>query len=298
MYIRELGAEIAYLRKKNKLTQTDLAKNICTQPTISMIEKGEIVPGIDTLHNIALRLNKPVEYFLKVLEYQRPEYVEQTINLIEKATTAHDYETVYRLTSAELESGALNNNWIKVFLKWHQTTSGYELGKWEAHEAEKKLIHLLEKLNEIEGKKEGILSKIYNTLGILCSEQNKFTESRYYYDKSITHLPEISDQPSTRSLPIFYLRVLYNKTITLYDAHKYEESLAEAERGIYWSKIYDNMALIGQFYYYKGQNSEILKLNTEAETKECYRKALFFFKLLNKNVYESLLLKHKGHYLE
>lgn len=58
------GNEISYLRKRG-LTQNMLANKLCTQALISKIEQGQVLPGIDILYELSIRLKVPLTSLIK-----------------------------------------------------------------------------------------------------------------------------------------------------------------------------------------------------------------------------------------
>lgn len=102
MIDNELGKTIATLRKKMNLTQKKLSYGICTQPTISMIERGEIIPGLDILVPISLKLGKPITYFTDILLITDYEYIHKFVYDIEELTIRQEFKTVYGIVKAEL----------------------------------------------------------------------------------------------------------------------------------------------------------------------------------------------------
>ncbi len=59
-----LGEKIKYERKRQLLTQADIAGDRITRNMISLIEKDSANPSIDTLRYIADRLNLPLSYII------------------------------------------------------------------------------------------------------------------------------------------------------------------------------------------------------------------------------------------
>jgi len=65
-----LGNKIKELRKKLKLTQTELAGNEMTKSMLSQIENNTALPSMKNLHYLAAKLGKPASYFLEDENYQ------------------------------------------------------------------------------------------------------------------------------------------------------------------------------------------------------------------------------------
>lgn len=60
-----IGKKIRELRKELKMTQSELAGNELTKSMLSHIETGHSNPSMKSLEYIAMKLNKPVAYFLE-----------------------------------------------------------------------------------------------------------------------------------------------------------------------------------------------------------------------------------------
>lgn len=86
-----IGDKVIKRRKELKMTQADLAKNICTQSQVSRIEKNEIMPSSETLFLIANKLNVSMDFFFGV------EHVNNTIRgkkICEDYLERNDFETL------------------------------------------------------------------------------------------------------------------------------------------------------------------------------------------------------------
>lgn len=89
-----LGQRIKELRKKEKLTQSDLAKKLnLTHVSISGYERGERSPDIETLKKLATTLNTTTDYLLG--NTNNPNPIENNVNL-------HYYEKE-NLTDADVD---------------------------------------------------------------------------------------------------------------------------------------------------------------------------------------------------
>ena len=78
--IREIiSTNLIALRKQSGLTQVDLAKKLkYSDKAVSRWEKGEVVPDVETLENIAKVYNVPLTYLLKEhTEQKHKEFIPQ-----------------------------------------------------------------------------------------------------------------------------------------------------------------------------------------------------------------------------
>lgn len=60
----ELGQRIRQARQEAGLSQRQLCQDLITRNMLSQIENGSAKPSMDTLQNLAIRLGRPVGYFL------------------------------------------------------------------------------------------------------------------------------------------------------------------------------------------------------------------------------------------
>ncbi|UTH13255.1 helix-turn-helix domain-containing protein [Macrococcus equipercicus] len=96
-----IGDKVIKRRKEVKMTQSELAKDICTQSQVSRIEKNEIMPSSETLFLIANKLNVSMDYFFGV------EQVNNTIRgkkICEEYLDRRDYTTLEVFVDAQLQA--------------------------------------------------------------------------------------------------------------------------------------------------------------------------------------------------
>lgn len=295
MNLEQLGHAIFSLRKEANLTQKQLCKGICTQPTISMIEKGEILPAIDTIFFISLKLNKPLGYFFNILTTEGGDYdyISEIVVYIEELTTNQRYDVVYEVVIKELDNQSLDP-WYRHFLKWQYFLSAYKLKKLNFNNTVAGFKGLLVNDYELILNKGFLKEKIYNTLAFLHASIKDFKSALFYYNKIDLSVSPISSPRHKKN--IYQLRVFYNKAKTLYEMGEYEHSIKIIRKGIKESKELENMSLIGNFYYFLGLCFES---TNESQTKisKCYKKAEFFFELLERNLYLDIIHKKKSRFL-
>lgn len=135
--------------------------------------------------------------------------------------------------------------------------------------------------------------KIYNTIAFLYAIKEDYTNSLFFYNKINfkifpTYAPRLNQN-------IYQLRIIYNKSKTLYDMKNYEEAIKNCKEGINKSIQYENMSIIGNFFYYLGLCYEKKNMKKEQITP-FYKKALFFFDLLNRDIYLNILKKEKQNF--
>ncbi|MGD6849056.1 helix-turn-helix domain-containing protein [Rossellomorea aquimaris] len=298
MGITDLGKEIIRLRKQNSMTQNDLAQGVCTQAALSLIERGQTKPTLETIFFISLKLNKPISYFLQYLLDDNVEYINRTVSFIENLAIKQRFNDVHQLTQKELRPMENNNRtWFEQYLRWMNVISSYRLKRENYQMTVSLLKDLLKEEYFLINQKGFLHFKILNSLALIHGENDNLTSSLMYYNKALkSEFKEVT--PSLLRQPeIYRLRILYNKAKTLYDLKKYQEALETVVQGIKESKENENISMLGNFYYYQGQCYE--KMNGDCSSiKEAYRNAEFIYGFLGNDTYLNIVRELKKGYLE
>lgn len=289
----KLGSIIRATRKEMNMTQCKLSENICTQATISMIEKNEILPGLEILYAISIKLKKPLSFFLNVMQDEKYFHTNTIVNEIEKLTTSHQYNKVYKIVVREL-TYKTNNQWYLAFLTWQKIWCKYQLKYIHVDQAIYELKNLLKNNEENILMKNFLDDRIYNTIAILYAIAKKY-DNAFLYFKKIKIPQNFHDSPRL-SQNIYLIRVKYNIAKTYFDKKDFREAKVCIEEGIKLSLQMENMSFIGNFYYYDGLIKENLNYSFE-EISDSYKRAEFFFKILNRDKYLIILKKEKCNYL-
>lgn len=291
----QLGKELTRLRKLANLTQKELCDNICTQPTISKIEKGEIIPGIEILDALSIKLQVPTTYLIDILLTNDHTYTHKLMNEIEELTLNQKFETVYKIILNELEKTP-TDPWFQAFLKWQYYLSSYHLKKTDFVEVIENLKAILSSTPKKTLNSNSLKDRILNTIGVLYASKGEHKTALFYYNKIISiNKNSLSDSPRLDP-KINQLRVIYNKTKTLYDMKRYEDAILSCKDGINRSIELENMSLIGNFYYYLAQCYEQQNAGKE-QISTCYKRAQFFFELLNRELYIEIIKTGKFKFL-
>jgi transcriptional regulator with XRE-family HTH domain len=87
-----LGEKIAKQRKELKLSQAELAKDICTQATISKIEKRNIAPLTETLSAICIRLGLTLNDVMTEFANNQTADTKESMNAVKKMLAHYQFE--------------------------------------------------------------------------------------------------------------------------------------------------------------------------------------------------------------
>ncbi|SDO22470.1 helix-turn-helix transcriptional regulator [Alkalicoccus daliensis] len=296
MNSEELGRTIAKVRKQKSMSQKQLAEGICTQGAISQIEKGTMVPKVDTLYFLALRLDAPLNYFIEV--FIEPDYEERDklAGEIESAARERQHEHIYQRITELYQTQDKFEISLSYYLRWFYTVSKFHTSRISAEEAIEKLRLLLQEGDDTNIRRHHLHLRIMNTLAYLYALEGSTKQSLYYQDKILQTQVITSSAANELDYDVFLIRVMYNKAKMLYDTNQISKSLEVIEQGVASSIEKENMSLLGQLYYYRGQCLE-KDDGDEEEIKESYQRALLFFEILNKRAYSKLVWEHKEAFL-
>lgn len=96
---QELGAHIMSLRKKRKLSRSELAEGICSVSYISKIENDIRVPSSIILVQIAKKLGVTPDYLLDEIEAENPTELKSLISYLVLLIERHSFKGIYTLIS-------------------------------------------------------------------------------------------------------------------------------------------------------------------------------------------------------
>jgi HTH-type transcriptional regulator, pleiotropic regulator of extracellular virulence genes len=297
MGIVDLGKEISRLRKQHAMTQKELAQDVCTQAALSLIERGQTTPTLETIFFLSLKLNKPISHFLQYVLDDNVAYINETVLFIENLAFEQRFKDIYRMTQKELLTmKSSSRTWFEQYLRWMNTISSYRLKRADYPTTVSLLKDLLKEEYTLLNQKGFLHFKLLNSLALIHGENDNLTSSLLYYNKALKGewkeaMPSLLRQPE-----IYRLRILYNKAKTLYDMKNYEESLATVIQGINESRENENISLLGNFYYYQGQCYERMNEGLSM-IEEAYRNAEFIYAFLEKDNYLKIVREKKRGYL-
>jgi HTH-type transcriptional regulator, pleiotropic regulator of extracellular virulence genes len=292
---QQLGKEIAALRKRKKFSQGQLAEGICTQSAVSQIEKGLVYPKVDTLYYLAAKLDTSFSHFVNLLLEENLSW-EEEVQHLENLIAEQKHKDICSYVQKLREKNGQLEDWIRSFTSWAFSLSQYYCGDISLKRTIQELKQLYRTSGSIVLKNGSLDVRILNSIAFLYAMNKDYSQSLYYYDKILKGGGSAEEKISGHERTIHQIRVMYNKAKTLYDMKETIQSLQVIEEGIRLSLQNENMSLLGQFFYYKGQCLEHLQMDPE-ETAECYKKALFLFELLNKKLYSRLVWEHKSRYI-
>ena len=279
MHAEKLGSEIKKIRVMRGLTQKQLSENICHQSEVSRIESGAVYPSMDILQGIAAKLQVPIIHFYEVLIYSDIERKKQFKDQIIMLCKQKKYKEIYTRVWNELKKEEYHPE-FQQFRQWQYHVAAYILKKIDYEYC------IIKKKKLLNQQLAGI--DVYQNLYIENAIANIYAENSYF-KKSIELFEDILKQlEALHDNEEFAVKVRYNHAKALYLDEQYEESLYQVNKAIEISCRINSMALIGQLYYQRGECLGKLG-HEEAEIEDAYKKASFFFDILEMHAYKEAI---------
>lgn len=262
--MRVRGQKIRAVRIEKKLSQKDLANEICTQATISNIEKKGICDSLQIFSRICNRLELDMNSC--IIEPTEKSIIE-TLQTAEKLCVQLNHKKAYKLLLDVPENTVFSSDLIfKKLLYFRGITS--LLGEQNTTEA----LFYLHRGSEIDVKPNIFNTLSLNALGTYYELENEPKKAKVYYDKS---LEKVSD--FEKDYPFEVCRIYYNAAKFYSEIKKYKKSVQLSELGIAICKANNSIYLLDFLLYEKAFNTR--KLGKTAT--EDYLQAYYFTKFFN-----------------
>lgn len=283
MSIQRIGEVVREIRKYLNISQTELAKGICTQALISKIEKGEVIPSAEILYYIAKRLGITLDYFFDRMENPQFTYVQEFFYQIRKLIRERNYEEVSLLIKAERNNPIFRNRENRQFLSWHEGICAYYL----EHNLRKSMEFLYEAL-DLAVSMENYTEKeieILNSIGIIYSEEGRYKEALEIFSRAIRHMNGITFVQDYT----IYLRLFYNYAKVLTQLEDYKLSLQYCDKGLMLCLQHEYLYLFGELHYQKAEN--LLCLRHTEQALDFFHKSLMIFELQQNHTFVEYVKK-------
>lgn len=285
---QKLGFEIKRLRKLRKMTQIQLATDICNQSEISRIEAGDCFPSLDVLYLISNRLNVPITMFFNSLSFDEMEEIKLIQKTVWNFSQTKKYEELLTYLDHVHSKKVLFSPEMEKFLLWQQYISLYALKRVNGSYCLAELSSLLRK-NTI-GMDRELDFHIKISVANILAETKEYNKSLSLY-KDI--LKEKIETPEANKVLI---KTHYNYGKLLFLKKDYLTAYEVTTAGIELSLANMDMSLIGQLHFQKAAIMEELDYPFKSIALH-YRKAAFFFEELGLHLYREILTEKKGAFL-
>lgn len=236
--LRIKGENVRHIRKLRGLSQAELAEGICTQATISLIEKRNKVPSM----NILIRLVNRLGITLDDVVVENQDRIQQALSAVSETIRRGDYQGAAALLKKVNEK--------RVTRAEDQRNYFYFAGMIElfvSHNLDEAVYYFGRVLNGT-GAAAGDVPGIMATLGLALAyaEQGSAERARVYLDQAVARL---KDGPlnEKRYLDV-ELTVYWHISRIYYELGEDAAALKNTQLGIGLAVRNDSLFLLAEFY--------------------------------------------------
>ena len=277
-----LASRLKERRKALKMSQKELAEEICKQGQISRIENGEYTPGSELLYALSRKLRVSMDYFFDEQVQDEKNELENFRLVAENFISQRDYSSLKYLYNLESKSSSHLSLSDKMYLEWIQTLVLFycDNNKLEA-------VRKLEKLIKEKNISEINYLRFSNTLFNFyydIDDLNQFNEIRDNLEERVNNL-------IIRTLEELELSIKFNYNISryLWLQNNVEDALNKISETIRICKRYRSNYLLADLYLLLGNASA--SFGNIDEVRDYYTKAKFLYNL-DGNQEMSLKVEH------
>ncbi|MEW5568208.1 helix-turn-helix domain-containing protein [Rossellomorea marisflavi] len=254
MKLVEIGKKISELRNEMNLTQGELAEGICTQASISLIEKGELDPNATSLYQISKKLGVDVNYFFHIGSTPRLDYITEVEKQVRKLRILNEFEEMMNIVSIEEKNPLFYNDAKNLqFLYWHKSIYYSEV-KNDHQQA----VSILEEAFALFPNKKRATTELeiemMLTIGIYEFSLGNYEAVIEEYGKIQKILDGTNRVLNDKSIKT---RLYYNLARAHTRLGNLEESTALLNEGIDWCIECEELYLLAGLYYQIGYNYEL-----------------------------------------
>ncbi|WP_347321588.1 helix-turn-helix transcriptional regulator [Rossellomorea sp. RS05] len=254
MKLSEIGKKISELRGEMNLTQGELAEGICTQASISLIEKGELDPNATSLYQISKKLGVDVNYFFHIGSTPRLDYITEVEKQVRKLRILNEFEEMMNIVSIEEKNPLFYNDPKNLqFLYWHKSIYYSEV-KNDHQQA----VSILEEAFALFPNKKRATTELeiemMLTIGIYEFSLGNYEAVIEEYGKIQKILDGTNRVLNDKSIKT---RLFYNLARAHTRLGNLEESNAFLNEGIDWCIECEELYLLAGLYYQIGYNYEL-----------------------------------------
>ncbi|TYO69479.1 helix-turn-helix transcriptional regulator [Rossellomorea marisflavi] len=255
MKLVEIGKKISELRNEMNLTQGELAEGICTQASISLIEKGELDPNATSLYQISKKLGVDVNYFFHIGSTPRLDYITEVEKQVRKLRILNEFEEMMNIVSIEEKNPLFYNDPKNLqFLYWHKSIYYSEV-KNDHQQA----VSILEEAFALFPNKKRATTELeiemMLTIGIYEFSLGNYEVVIEEYGKIQKILDDTNRVLNDKSIKT---RLYYNLARAHTRLGNLEESTALLIEGIDWCIECEELYLLAALHYQIGYNYELL----------------------------------------
>ena len=275
--LRILGDKVRYYRKLKGLSQAELAANICTQATISLIEKRNKVPSM----NILMRLIGRLGIQLDDIVVEHHDRVQQLLTGIDFQIQHHQY-TLAAENLSKIRLDKIKNDDDQKRYYYYQGI--IELFKNNApDEAIYFFGRVLSPLVNSERDLFGILATL--GLGLAYAAKHTFDRSRVYIDQALRMLKHVPLSDS-KYLDV-ELTIYWHIARIYYELSDFKAVLKYTDLGVREAVKHDKLFLLDELF---ALQARALKLLGDPDASKSYQIAIAFARVTGSTPLETSLV--------
>lgn len=270
-----LGDLIKAKRLENGLTQAELAAGICTQASISNLEKNQRIPPLMTLLAIGNRLNLNFDELSDyAIEQGNP--TSDVFNRVRTLRKQFKLKEAYDLIIEELPLDKLKTYHKKKQYYYYLGITGL-LGYNKISEAHYNFNLALSSESEPNLDFYDILT--INGIGLAYYFESEEEKARTYFEKSLVQLDQFMSQMVSLDESIEITKLYYATAKFYSEIKEYSKAVDLCSLGIQVQLDQHVNYELEMLYYEKAFN--LAKLNKKSEAEECYYYATALAKMIN-----------------
>ena len=269
-------------RKKRGLTQSELARGICTQAIISKIENSDTTPSMEIFFLLCERLEIPTNEILKVLEFDltidKKEYFFS--EEFQEVYYKKDYHTINNIIENLIIYDELNSE-EKIYYRWLQIILDFYLYNYKSKAVKELEIMINEGIENLK-----LYDRIIQSLAIMYYDINDL-------ENSLKLLLQIEDNILTSNSIKFRITGLYYLSRNYRNKKEYFKSLDYNSKALDYLISQESMFYLGELLL---EQAELMFLEgLEHEALQSCNRAISIFEITNKNFQknQALTLKNK-----
>lgn len=270
-----LGDLIKAKRLENGLTQAELAAGICTQASISNLEKNQRIPPLMTLLAIGNRLNLNFDELSDyAIEQENP--TSDVFNRVRTLRKQFKLKEAYDLIIEKLPLDKLKTYHKKKQYYYYLGITGL-LGYNKISEAHYNFNLALSSESEPNLDFYDILT--INGIGLAYYFESEEEKARTYFEKSLVQLDQFMSQMVSLDESIEITKLYYATAKFYSEIKEYSKAVDLCSLGIQVQLDQHVNYELEMLYYEKAFN--LAKLNKKSEAEECYYYATALAKMIN-----------------
>ncbi|MEI4461197.1 helix-turn-helix domain-containing protein [Exiguobacterium indicum] len=284
MEIEAFGQHIKQLRVERNLTQTELARDVCSQAELSKIENGKIMPTIDIVQRLSQKLHTSTAHLF--IDANETSLFHQFDRQLSDFSRRHRYDDMLdfiKQTPNDLPSS------VQLLIRYFE---------WVAREGKKdidyrtcisQLLYLSDQ-EQMEIEYPSIFLRIKMSVANYYYLNHQYQYARKIYEELLEYDYMTYDLIKLKS------KIMYNYAQQLYFQSDFETGLKITEKGIQSSLERKDTSLLGHFFYQRGCFYEKLDYPRK-DIQEAFTHAYTIFHALDNRNHAELVLNGKRDFL-